>query len=106
MSSSVITGLSFETVLYEKKGGIAYVTLNRPKVLNALNKRAIADLKAAFEDARDDTEVHGVIFTGAGDKSFIAGADINEVASDTPVQAEEKTRFGQGVMDLIENLGK
>src|ERR1700761_4519660 len=98
MSSSAIPGLSFETVLYEKKNGIAYVTLNRPKVLNALNKRAIADLKAAFEDARDDSEVHGVILTGAGDKAFIAGADINEVATDTPVQAEEKTRRGQELM--------
>jgi len=106
MSSSVIAGLSFETVLYEKKTGIAYVTLNRPKVLNALNKRAIAELKAAFEDARDDSEVHGVILTGAGDKAFIAGADINEVATDTPVQAEEKTRRGQALMTLIENLGK
>src|ERR1700692_2635483 len=106
MSSSVIPGLSFETVLYEKKTGIAYITLNRPKVLNALNKRAVADLRTAFEDARDDSEIRGVIFTGAGDKAFIAGADINEVATDNPVQAEEKTRFGQGVMDLIENLGK
>ena len=106
MSSSVIAGLSLETVLYEKKTGIAYITLNRPKVLNALNKRAIADLRAAFEDARDDSEVHGVILTGAGDKAFIAGADINEVATDTPVQAEEKTRRGQALMTLIENLGK
>ena len=106
MSSSAIAGLSLETVLYEKKGGIAYITLNRPKVLNALNKTAIADLRAAFEDARDDSEVHGVILTGAGDKAFIAGADINEVATDTPVQAEEKTRRGQDVMTLIENLGK
>ena len=106
MSSSVIAGLSLETVLYEKKTGIAYITLNRPKVLNALNKRAIADLKAAFEDARDDSEVNGVILTGAGDKAFIAGADINEVATDTPVQAEEKTRRGQELMTLIENLGK
>jgi enoyl-CoA hydratase len=103
---SPIAALSFETVLYEKKGAIAYVTLNRPKVLNALNKQAIADLKAAFEDAREDAAVRGVIFTGAGDKSFIAGADINEVATDTPVQAAEKTRHGQAVMDLIENLGK
>src|SRR6266849_4615889 len=106
MSSSVIAGLSLETVLYDKKTGIAYITLNRPKVLNALNKTAIADLKAAFEDARDDSEVHGVILTGAGDKAFIAGADINEVATDTPVQAEEKTRRGQALMNLIENLGK
>src|SRR5260221_6923102 len=106
MSSSVIAGLSLETVLYDKKTGIAYITLNRPKVLNALNKTAIADLKAAFEDARDDSEVHGVILTGGGDKAFIAGADINEVATDTPVQAEEKTRRGQALMTLIENLGK
>jgi enoyl-CoA hydratase len=106
MGQSTIAGLSLETVIYEKKGAIAYVTLNRPKVLNALNKKAVGELRVAFEDARDDSEVRGVIFTGAGDKSFIAGADINEVATDTPVQAEEKTRFGQGVMDLIESLGK
>ncbi len=101
-----VAGLAFETVTYEKKGAIAYITLNRPKVLNALNKTALADLRAAFEDARDDSSLHGVILTGAGDKSFIAGADINEVATDTPVQAEEKTRRGQHLMDLIENLGK
>src|SRR6266436_1985007 len=101
-----VAGLALETVIYEKKGAIAYVTLNRPKVLNALNKTALADLRAAFEDARDDSSLHGVILTGAGDKSFIAGADINEVATDTPVQAEEKTRRGQHLMDLIENLGK
>src|SRR6266851_4509879 len=101
-----VAGLTLETVTYEKKGAIAYVTLNRPKVLNALNKTALADLRAAFEDARDDSSLHGVILSGAGDKSFIAGADINEVATDTPVQAEEKTRRGQHLMDLIENLGK
>src|SRR5437763_4864866 len=101
-----VAGLALETVTYEKKGAIAYVTLNRPKVLNALNKTALADLRAAFEDARDDSSLHGVILTGAGDKSFIAGADINEVATDTPVQAEEKTRRGQHLMDFIENLGK
>src|SRR6202171_3020337 len=101
-----VAGLALETVTYEKRDGIAYVTLNRPKVLNALNKTALADLRAAFEDARDDSSLHGVILTGAGDKSFIAGADINEVATDTPVQAEEKTRRGQDLMNLIENLGK
>src|SRR6266481_7092093 len=106
MSSSVIAGSSLETVLYEKKTGIAYVTLNRPKVLNALNKRAIADLKAAFEDARDDSEVHGVILTGAGDKAFIAGADISELAHLTAVEGEESSSFGQAVLNLIENLGK
>jgi enoyl-CoA hydratase len=106
MSSPVVANLSLETVLYEKKSGTAYVTLNRPKVLNALNKRAVEELRVAFEDARDDAEVHGVILTGAGEKAFIAGADINEVATDTPVQAEEKTRRGQALMTLIENLGK
>jgi enoyl-CoA hydratase len=104
--SQAAAGLSLETVTYEKKGRIAYVTMNRPKVLNALNRTALADLRAAFEDARDDESIRGVILTGAGEKSFIAGADINEVASDTPVQAEAKTRRGHDLMDLIENLGK
>jgi enoyl-CoA hydratase len=104
--SPAVAGISLETVTYEKKGRIAYVTMNRPKVLNALNHAALADLRVAFEDARDDESIHGVILTGTGDKSFIAGADINEVATDTPVQAVEKTRRGHNLMDLIENLGK
>jgi enoyl-CoA hydratase len=104
--SQAVVGLSLETVIYEKKGRIAYVTMNRPKVLNALNHAALADLRSAFEDAREDESIRGVILTGAGDKSFIAGADINEVATDTPVQAEAKTRGGHDLMDLIENLGK
>src|ERR1700692_3227409 len=100
------TALTLQNVLYEKRHGIAYVTLNRPKVLNALNTPTWADLRAAFEDARDDDSIRGVILTGAGDKSFIAGADINQVSTDTPVQAEAKTRRGHDLMDLIENLGK
>ena len=104
--SSPVSALKLENVLYEKKGPITYVTLNRPKVLNALNKATIAELKVVFEDARDDGEVRGVIFTGAGDKAFAAGSDISEMANDTPVIAEEKTRFGQAVTELIENLGK
>src|SRR5580698_7652703 len=106
MSPTAVPGLSLETVLYEKKGGFAYVTMNRPKVLNALNKRALADLREAFQDAKDDPQIRGAIITGAGEKAFIAGADINEVATDTPVEAEQKTRDGQAVMDLIESLGK
>jgi Enoyl-CoA hydratase/isomerase len=88
------------------KGSIAYVTLNRPKVLNALNKALMAELKAAFEDSRDDSAVRGVILTGAGDRAFAAGADISELANDTAVEAEEKSRIGQAVTSLIENLGK
>src|SRR5580698_5258316 len=104
--SQAVAGLSLETVIYEKKGRIGYVTMNRPRVLNALNHTALADLRAAFEDARDDESIRGAILTGAGDKAFIAGADINEVATDTPVQAEAKTQRGHDLMDLIENLGK
>jgi enoyl-CoA hydratase len=92
--------------MYQKKGAFAYVTVNRPKVLNALNKATWADLRTAFEDARDDAAVRGVILTGAGDKAFIAGADISELARVTAFEAEQSSRFGQEVLDLIEDLGK
>src|SRR5437773_9562810 len=97
---------TLENVLYEKKGAIAYVTLNRPKVLNALNRRTWDDLRTAFENARDDAAVRGVILTGAGDKAFIAGADISELAQVTAVEAEKSSSYGQEVLNLIENLGK
>jgi enoyl-CoA hydratase/carnithine racemase len=100
------SALQLENVIYEKKGPIAYVTLNRPKVLNALNKATINELRAAFEDAGDDSGVRGVILTGAGEKAFAAGADIAEIANNTAVEAEEATRRGQALTDLIENLGK
>jgi enoyl-CoA hydratase len=106
MMSSPAAVPALENVLYEKKDGIAYVTLNRPKVLNALNQRTWQDLRAAFEDARDDATVRGVILTGAGDKAFIAGADISEIAHITAVDAERSSRYGQDVLTLIENLGK
>jgi enoyl-CoA hydratase len=99
-------GITLENVLYEKKGPIAYVTLNRPKVLNALNTKTWEDLRTAFEAARDDGEVRGVILTGAGDKAFIAGADINQLAQLTAVKGEQSSSFGQAVLNLIENLGK
>jgi enoyl-CoA hydratase len=98
--------MTLTNILYEKKGGIGYVTLNRPKVLNALSQAAWADLKTAFEQARDDAAVLGVILTGAGDKAFIAGEDISELARATSVDAEKSSRSGQAVLDLIENLGK
>src|ERR1700710_2703860 len=93
-------------ILYEKKGPVAYVTLNRPKVLNALSQGAWEDLRTAFEQARGDAAVLGVILTGAGDKAFIAGEDISELAHATPVDAEKSSRSGQTVLDLIETLGK
>jgi enoyl-CoA hydratase len=100
------TARTLENVLYEKRGAIAYVTVNRPKVLNALDQRTWQDLRAAFTDARDNADVRGVILTGAGDKAFIAGADINELAQVTAVDAENSSTFGQEVLNLIENLGK
>jgi enoyl-CoA hydratase/carnithine racemase len=98
--------LTLANVLYEKKDAIAYVTVNRPKFLNALDTPTWKDLRTAFEDAQSDDTVRGVILTGAGDKAFIAGADISELAHATAVDAEQSSRFGQGVLDLIENLGK
>jgi len=97
---------TLENLLYEKKGPLAYVTLNRPTVLNALNQRTWENLRTAFEDARDDAAVRGVILTGAGDKAFIAGADISELAQVTAVEAEKSSSYGQDVLNLIENLGK
>jgi enoyl-CoA hydratase len=98
--------LALDNVLYEKKDGIAYVTLNRPKVLNALNTPTWIDLHRAFEDAKADASVRGVILTGAGEKAFIAGADISELAHVDAYEAEESSRFGQDVLNQIENLGK
>jgi enoyl-CoA hydratase len=105
-AASPTAALSLANVLYEKKGAIAYVTVNRPKVLNALNTPTWKDLRTAFEDARDDTAIRGVILTGAGNKAFIAGADIGELAHVAAFEAEQSSRFGQEVLDLIENLGK
>ncbi len=104
--SGASPALTLGNVLYEKKDAIAYVTVNRPKVLNALNTPTWKDLRTAFEDARDDAKVRGVILTGAGNKAFIAGADINELAKITAFEAEQSSRFAQEVLDLIENLGK
>jgi enoyl-CoA hydratase/carnithine racemase len=98
--------LKLVNVLYEKRDAIAYVTVNRPKVLNALNTPTWRDLRAAFEDAQKDPMVRGVILTGIGNKAFIAGADIGELAQASAVDAERSSRFGQEVLDLVENLGK
>ena len=103
---STATETTFANILYEKKGAIAYVTLNRPKVMNALSHATWEEIEAAFTEARDDEAVRGVILTGAGDKAFIAGADISELAHVSAVQAEQSSAYGQKVLNLIENLGK
>lgn len=104
--STALAALALENVLYQKKESVAYIIVNRPKVLNALSHQTFVDLRAAFEDARDDAAVRGVILTGAGDKAFIAGADISELATVTAVEAAQSSNLGQEVLNLVENLGK
>jgi enoyl-CoA hydratase len=98
--------MNYENILVEKKNSIAYVTVNRPKVLNALNFATMEELRSAFHDIKNDTATRVVIMTGAGEKAFIAGADIGELAKHDPVSGKEFTLRGQSVLNLIENLGK
>jgi len=98
--------MSYENLLYEKKDGISYITFNRPKVLNALNRKTVEELHDVLVDARDDASVRALILTGAGEKAFVAGADINELAQQTPVNGKEFSLFGQGVFHLLETMGK
>jgi enoyl-CoA hydratase len=98
--------MTYENLTVEIGGRIARVTVNRPKVLNALNEKTIRELDAAFASFRDDTSVGVVILTGAGEKAFVAGADINELAVMSPLGGESSSRLGQEAFLKIENLGK
>jgi len=104
--ATTATPATFENLLFEKKSAIAYVTVNRPKVLNALNMATMEELRKVFHTIKQDDEVRAVIMTGAGEKAFIAGADIGELAKHDAVQGKEYTHRGQSVLNLIENLGK
>jgi enoyl-CoA hydratase/carnithine racemase len=98
--------MTFDNLLIERDGALVIVTINRPAVLNALDTPTTDDLRRLMTDLRDDASVRVVIVTGAGEKAFVAGADINELAALTPVEAREHARRGQHVFDLIEHLGK
>ena len=98
--------MAFENLLYEKRNGIAYVTINRPDKLNALNPKVMQELQECFRDIEKDNEVRAVILTGAGERAFVGGADINELAVQTPVEGKEMSVRGQKILDFIENLGK
>lgn len=98
--------MSYETLLYETRMGIAHVTVNRPQKMNALNHKAIQELTACFEGMSKAAEVRGAVLTGAGEKAFVAGADINELAALTPAEARETARRGQSLMNIIESMGK
>ncbi|MCR4374383.1 MAG: enoyl-CoA hydratase-related protein [Acidobacteria bacterium] len=98
--------MSFDNLQIERDGAVTVIILNRPKVLNALDARTLDELTAAFDAVAADPEVRAVILTGAGDKSFVAGADINELAVQTPVGGRDHARRGQRLFDRIERLGK
>jgi len=98
--------MNFENILFDRKNSIAYVTVNRPKVLNALDMSTMDELRTAFHEIKRDVGVRAVILTGSGEKAFIAGADISELAKNDPVTAKEYALRGQNVLNLIENLGK
>jgi enoyl-CoA hydratase len=96
----------FENLLVERDGPVAVVTINRPRVLNALNSQTLDELRRVVLDLKQDDAVRAIIVTGAGDKAFVAGADINELAVLSPAAGREHALAGQHVFDLIENLGK
>ncbi len=98
--------MAYENLLYEVKDGIARITFNRPNVLNALNRKTIEELGDCLNAARNDDAVRVLILTGAGEKAFVAGADINELAKQTPVNGKEFALFGQEVIHRVETIGK
>jgi enoyl-CoA hydratase len=98
--------MAFENLLVERDGGVAVITVNRPKVLNALNSQTLDELRRAILELKHDTAVRAVVLTGAGDKAFVAGADINELAVQSPTGGREHALTGQHVLDLIEHMGK
>jgi enoyl-CoA hydratase len=98
--------MAYENLLYEKRDQIGFITFNRPKVLNALNRKTMEELNQILISARDDQDVRVLILTGAGEKSFVAGADIGDLAVQTPVSGRETALFGQSVLHRLETLGK
>jgi enoyl-CoA hydratase len=98
--------MGYENLLYAKKERVGTITFNRPTVLHALNRRMLQELEEVLTGAREDPEVGVLILTGAGDKAFVAGADIQELAGHTPASGREAALYGQGVFTQIERLGK
>ena len=98
--------MAFDTLLLERDGAVAILTINRPQVLNALNSQTLDELRRAILDLKQDESVRAVIITGAGEKASVAGADINELAVQTPTSGREHALAGQHVFDLVENMAE
>ncbi len=98
--------MAYENLLFEVKDQIAYVTFNRPAVLNALNAKTVEEVGDCLEKIERDNSVRVIIFTGAGEKAFVAGADINELAKRTPVDGKEFSVFGNRILHRLETMGK
>jgi enoyl-CoA hydratase len=98
--------MALENLRVERSGGVLVVTINRPKVLNALNGPTLSELDDVLRDAAKDDDVRVIVVTGEGDRSFVAGADINELAVQSPVGGREHARRGQAIFDRLERLGK
>lgn len=96
----------FSNILLEKEDGIAHLTINRPDKLNALNIETIGEINEAFEEMVDDNSIKGIIVKGAGEKAFVAGADISEIAELSEVNARKFAENGQEVFANIENCHK
>ena len=96
----------YQNIEVTREGRLATVTVNRPEKLNALTRATIDELCTAFEDLGAEAEIGGVILTGAGEKAFVAGADIGELNDLGPVAAREHALRGQALCRTIETLGK
>jgi enoyl-CoA hydratase/carnithine racemase len=105
-ASHLFENPGFENLRSEKRNQIAFLTIARPKVLNALNAATMQELTQAFQAVQEDDDVRAVILTGEGDKSFVAGADITELASLDATAAAGLATRGQALFSLIEDLGK
>jgi enoyl-CoA hydratase len=95
-----------DSLLVARDGAVAVVTINRPKVMNALDRATLDELRRTVLEFRQDDGVRALVLTGAGEKAFVAGADVNDLAAQTPASGREFARAGQHVFDLIERLGK
>ena len=98
--------MGYRTLLTDDRGAVRTITINRPDKLNALNRETIGELALAFEQARHDDAARVVVLAGAGEKAFVAGADISELATLSPIEARDRSRQGQAMMRKVETLGK